>query len=221
MPELMPAESQEAQGQPTPSGLPIGAEPGSFDSVDENTVSPEEQSQYDQFVAKAGKLIFKKKSRDAVLEQMNQKDMPVYAAVGRAAAHLAGALVDQAKASGVKLSPDVVFHATADFVIPSLFEIGQTAKIIPADDDQNQMHMAFLEAQKVYGEQMLKGPDAKKLSGDAQDFYAEQVGNEVDSGQADGASFREGTLGAAKDDPLASAVTAEMQKMGGAKKGIM
>jgi hypothetical protein len=211
MPELMmeePAPTGQPAG-PHPSGLPVGMEPGSFDDVDENYVSPEEQAQYDQFVTKALKLIHTKGSQRALLQQLNQPKMKVYEAVGRAAAMMAMTIAEQAEASGAKLSPDVVFHGTADYIVPELFEVGQAAKIIPMEDEQNQINMAFLEAQRVYGEELLNSPDGPKLQQEAQDYYSHQVAREMDEG-GDPDQFREGILGVAREDPLASAISSEL-----------
>jgi hypothetical protein len=207
------------EGTPRPSGLPPGFEPGSFDHIDANTVSPEEQAQYDQFVVKALDLIHGPKTQKAVLEQINQKDMPVYQAVGRVAAMMAMTLEQQAKASGVELSGDVIFHAAKDYIIPEIFTIGEAAKILPKSKDDTQMNMAFLEAQKVYGEHLLQGPNASKISSDAQDFYAQNVASEMDAGHADPAKFRQNALGVDSNHPLNAAVMAEMAKMGGPRNG--
>lgn len=205
------------EGEPRPSGLPPGYESGDFEGIDANTVSPEEQAQYDQLVTKALDLIDGPKTQRAILDQMNQKDMPVYQAVGRTAAMMAMALEQQAKASGIELSGDVIFHAAKDYILPELFTIGEAAKILPTpkDGDQSQLNMAFLEAQKVYGEHVLQGPDATKASQGAQDFYAQQVAKEVDDGKVDPAQFRQRALGVDGRHPLNAAVMAEMAKMGG------
>jgi hypothetical protein len=211
MRDLMPAPAQE----PHPTGLPVGTTEADFEDVDENTVTREEQAQYDQFVTRALKLIHSKKTQAPLLEQLNQKDLTVPQAVGRAAAMMASALAEQAKAAKVDLSPDVVFHATADYIVPELFEIGEAAKIFPAVE-QEHINQAFLEAQKFYGEALLQGPDAEKLSAQAQDLYAHKVAEEIDSGAADPGIFREGVLGVAKGDPLAAAISSEFQKFGSA-----
>lgn len=211
MPDLIELDDEQKL---TPTGLPPGMQQGDLEGIDENTVSPEEQAQYDQFVTKALTLIHGEKSQDAILEQLNQKDLELYEAVGRSAAQMAMALADQAKAAGIELSPDVVWHATKDYIVPELFEIGEASRIFP-EAPQEQIDMAFLEATKVYGEQMLEGPDGGKLSEEAENFYAEQVAREVDSGEVDPDSFRGDVLGVQKGDPMAAAVAAEMSKMGG------
>lgn len=186
------------KGGPRPTGTPPGMDPHAFDDVDENTVTPEEQEQYDQIASKALDVIWDERSQGAILEQMNQPDMEIHEAVGRAAAQLMGGVAASAKAAGVKISPDAVWAASRDEVVPALFELGKAAGIFDLEEgsqeEQDQINMAFYEGARIYLERMLQEPDAQRFSAEAQDVYAEQVAREVDAGDAP-PDFRERLAG--------------------------
>lgn len=201
MPDLIPkpeADPLNGLAQAKPTGTPPGMSPAMFDEVDETTVLPQEQAQYDQIVNQAMRMIHGERSRDKVLEQINRPEMPVYQAVGRTAAMMAQAITQKAKTSGQELSPDAVWHAGADVIVPEIMIVGVESNIFPFKQDseefQTQMEMAFLEGNKVYGEQMLQGPDAQRFSQEAQDFYTEQIALEADEGTL-APGFREGLIG--------------------------
>src|SRR5688572_24822495 len=94
---------------PRPSGAgPDGSIPG---EEPEEAVSPEEQAQYDQFVARAINFIHNPESADSIIDHLNDSEVSIPEAVGRTAAFIAQRMVEAAKAMEVQLSPDVVFHA--------------------------------------------------------------------------------------------------------------
>lgn len=172
----------------TPTGLPGGMTDA--DAVpaagDDNEVSPAEQTQYDQFVTKAMKWMHSEKSQNKIMRALNQSGKEVYESVGRVAAMVAKRFADSSKASGEPFTPDVLFHGTADVIVPQLFELGAAAGFFTMADgsqeEAEQMEMALIEAARIYGEGMIEKQGGQDFSGEAEDFIARGVAQEVDDG---------------------------------------
>jgi len=193
------------QGDPRPRLIP-----GSDATSGNVPASPQEQNDLRQTLIKAGQMIHKPSSRDAVLNSLHQPDMTVAQAVGKTAAQILMTVDGQKQAvTQTALSHDVLYQA-ARYVIPELMDIGISAGIFPirpppggtasqgkggngqdqgpgvGNDPYNKsIRMAMLEATKVYGEAQLKSPGAAQMTEQAQNDWANQVRQEVQSGKAD------------------------------------
>lgn len=218
-PELIPAAAPGKRVPVHASGMPPGlpAEQ-TADSGDETAVSPEEQDQYDQIVAKVGQFLWNnKQGQKKVISQLNQSGREFYENVGQAAYQMVKAETNKAKNAGVNVSADAAFHAAADSVVPWLFELAEAAKIVKfgaPEQEEQQKQMALMEAVRLHGEEMLKGPDAGKHSAEAQDFYAHQVAKEADQG-ALAPGFAESLKPARQPgSSVAAGVRSALQEMG-------
>lgn len=180
--------------QPRPTGAgPDGVEP-TVDPWDETNVTEEEQGQYDQFVTKALRFIHHPQSRDKIIDHMNDKNVSVPEAVGRTAAVVVETVVNHAKASGVDISGDAVFHAGTE-IVQELMEVGARAGIFPIkwpEDESDlpqeidyMLEQAFAIGVHEYGKKMTATEEGKALADEAQNFYATQVAKEADAGQLD------------------------------------
>lgn len=173
-----------------PTGTPPGQDPEAFmaDALDQESVSPEEQEQYDKFVLRAVQFIDGEKTQKEVLRMLNQPDVPVHEAVGKTAARITQLIKKSADDAGAEIGPDVIYHA-GEQIVAVLMETGTASGVLPLEPEseeyQDALDMAFLEGVKAYGEDLLKGPEGKKLSAEAGDYYASQVAKEADAGQID------------------------------------
>lgn len=193
---------------PHPTGLPPGITPEVADAtVTEESVSPEEQAQYDQIVEKAATFIYK--NPEKVVQSMNQKDLPVHQAVGRTLANVMKMVESSAKSAKVKLSPEAMFGAGEE-VAGMLMELGTKAKVLPLDENSPEYEqvgaMAMMEAAKAFGEDMLASPQAKQYSEEAQDQWAHGVAQEVDDGTADPQYMQQVQQLRQQADPVAAGV---------------
>lgn len=188
--QLIPQQGGERQLMAATDQRPTGIPPGMEQEVagGEQPASPEEENDLQQMVTKIDTFIHGRKSRDAVIDQLNQRDMSIPAAVGRVAAQIVGAIAQQASATGKELGDDVLQWGGAH-AVEELMEVGATAKFFEVEKDSPEydemVRLALLEAYKAHGEQMLKGPNAEKLSADAANYWASQAAQEVDDGTAD------------------------------------
>lgn len=189
----MPRAIVDEATLPAPTGRMPDQGP-QIDPLDEEAVTPEEQSFYDTFMNKAIEFIHGPKSSRAVLKHLNQPDLSVQEAVGRTTAMIATNIVESAKMAGAKVNPDAVFGAGQE-IVEELFELGSRAGIFPVDwpqDDSEQLtpeqekmaQDAFAVAAQYYGQNMLKSPEGQSMSAQAQDEVLRQVQSEVKGGTA-------------------------------------
>lgn len=182
-----PAASSDLFEEVRPTGLRLGEDPAEVAARGEDYVSPEEQAQYERIVKNAGRFIYANPKK--IVAALNQNDMPVHKAVGRVAANMAQMIEQSAAKGGEKLNPDTLWHAGSE-VIEMLMDLGVQAKVFPLDPEseryQQEAAMAFMEAEKIIGEGMLKDPEkGTQYADEAGDVWAWQVAQEVDRGEAD------------------------------------
>lgn len=188
----MPRELIDLNSLPKPTGAgPDGVVPAS-DPAEEESVSSEEQAQYEQFVTKAMQFIHGEKTRDAILDHLNQTDLSVPEAVGRTAAFVVRGVAGVAKAQDVELSADVVFHAGRE-IVEELMLTGSKAGILPIDfpeeedaelppETEQLVEQAFAVGAHEYGKAFVQSEEGQALAPEAADFYARQVAKEADAG---------------------------------------
>jgi len=173
------------------------------EGIDDSTVSPAEQDQYDDFVTRArqfindpavpkspkgGALPNAKAPRDIIIEHLNAVGQNAAEAVGRTTAQVAWIIYQNAKMQDHAYSPDVLYHG-ADEIMSDLYQIGVKAKVIknpPPDGSVEEEHLlglAKLAAVKFFGQNMIDSGQAN--SEEAQKYYLEQIKREGDSGGLD------------------------------------
>jgi hypothetical protein len=168
------------------TGIPPGME-GEVSS-EQVPASPEEENQYQQAETKMMRLVHGRETRDHVIDILNDRDVPVQQAVGRAASQIIGTIHDQAKAAKVELSSDLLMNLGLE-TVKELLDVGIAGGFFPLKEGtpeyEQVLKMAMLEGVKAHGEKVLASPDGKKLSDDAQNHWANEVAKEVDAGTAD------------------------------------
>lgn len=177
-------------GEPMEQAAPPEAGGEEMAAMDEDgeAASPEEQAQYDQITVKALSFINSEEGLTAVLQKMSAPGQEPFEALAQTAVMIVETIEKQAQAAKVDLSPDAVFHAAADAIIPELLEIGQAGGVLPEmseQDEQDLMGMALYEGLRIKGEETLAGPDGGAVSQQAGDFLAQQVAAEADRGELD------------------------------------
>jgi hypothetical protein len=199
-----------------PTGLAPGEQPpqqgDAPDPADETAPGPGEQDQYDQVVTNAIKYIRSPQGEKALIAQMNHPTQEVYQTIAQAAVQIVSTMEKQAQATGDQVSPDALFHAGADYIIPELMQLGQDAHIfkIPpgSKTEQNQLHMALVESMRMMGLNEAKTGDHQQ---EAQDFMAQQIAKEADNGSIDPA-FQQQAMG--QNPRLADKLRAQIQPKG-------
>ena len=171
-----------------PTGLAPGEEPPQAVEDDPETPTAEEQSLYNRFVTRSIGFIHGEETENQVLEMMNQPGDPVHVNVGRTAAKVVQLIQQSAQSSGQRIPEDVLYGAGQE-IVADLLETGVEAGIFPFKVDSKEydqaLELSFLEAVKVYGEDLLAGPDGEQVSREAQDTYAAEVAREADAGEVD------------------------------------
>jgi hypothetical protein len=168
------------------TGIPPGME-GDV-GPDQVPASPDEETQYQQAESKAMRMIHGRKTRDRVIDLLNDEKVPVQQAVGRAAEQIVMTIADQAKAAKVELSNDLLMNLGVQ-VTKELLDVGIAGGFFPLKEGtpeyEKTLQLAVLEGVKAHGEKVLAGPDGAKASEEAQNHWAGQVAQEVDDGTAD------------------------------------
>ncbi len=157
---------------------PTGVNEQGLTEDDEIQASPADQAQYEQIQLMAGKMIHGPKS-DVIIQKMNDSRRPVYETVGDVAAQIGGIIIGSMKASGEEPDQMAILTAAEDYVIPELFEIGQAAGVLPQMDEekeQEEMKMALLHAQSIYGNKMVQ--EGQAPTAEAQQVIGEQLDKE-------------------------------------------
>jgi hypothetical protein len=163
---------------------PTGVMPGQPE-FDEETPTPQEQGQYDQFVNLA--LKFMKDNLKKVVASMNDKQRPVYENVGRMALQIGKMVNATAQASGEKLGGEVV-HAAGAEIVEHLMEAGDAAGIWPFEQNDNeydeQQAMGLNYALELAGNEMLQSPEYnEQVKDEAGNVIARGVAEEVQRGE--------------------------------------
>ncbi len=182
MDELFKA-GESLPGQQAPSGVPLGVNPKDME-FNEEAVSPEEQKMYDQFVLKAQGFIAQ--SAENIVNSMNNQKKPVYQNVGGMALKIAHMIGDSAKASGVEISPDIIFHGGAE-VVELLMEVGDAGGIWPFKPDSSEFEeasaMALMHGAEMAARETMESPDYGTIKDEAGTFMAQQIGQEQKQGE--------------------------------------
>ena len=177
----MPADDEQAELVPdaeTGSGEPVRPRliPGTDQTEGEIPATPQDEADVQQTVDKALRMIHGRQSRDQILKTLHNPEGTVAQTVGKLTFDLLMTVSKQKEAGGgAPLSEDVLREAAA-YVVPELLKVGCAAGIFPFDDPDNenpgegndefnkQVRLAMAEAVKVYGEQVLKSPNAEQRS---------------------------------------------------------
>jgi len=139
---------------------------GVDDDGERPNVSPEEQAQYEEFVANAMEIIYPRGEEGAVspqvIEQLSAGDDRIEA-LAQTAVQLTIAVEDSAEKAGPQLDDSVVMHGGIA-ILEELAEIAEAAKV--HDYSEDEMQGATYRAMDLYrelGEQSGKvDPDALK-----------------------------------------------------------
>lgn len=188
------APGQPLPGQPQPNGnngllsdnmKPSGAAPGKqILEYDEEAVTEEEQSIYDQFVYRAQE--FMTKAPEDIIDQMNNSRVPVFQNVGKTAVMIGQGIIKTAEAAGQEISPDVIFHGGQE-IIEMLMELGGAAGIFPFKEDSKEFEeaqaMAFMHGAEILGKETLAGPNKDQNVEDAGNHLAMQIAGEQERGE--------------------------------------
>lgn len=170
------------------TGIPPGVDASQI-GTDEPTATPQDEQQLEQAVTKMRRMVHGRSSRNQVIDQLNDKDVPVPQAVGRTAAGIVGTIEQQAKASGIALDNSVLVELGMH-TVQELLEVGIAGGFYKGLKEGTPQYeevakLAMLEGAKSHGEKILAGPGAQKASEQAQDYWAQQIAQEVDNGTAD------------------------------------
>jgi len=185
-PDILPnpqvAQAQEAEAR--------DAEMAASGKLDIEAEEPDEKEQedYDQLVYNFAKYAYKD-GRDAVLRRMNNPDEPVWNNVAATQHSIMREMIAQAEeTTGEPLSPDAIYHAAAE-QIAILMDLGDAAGIFPFDQKdpkyEENMNLAFTEAQRRVGEELLQGPDKEFHRQDAAETAQKHIALEADRGNLD------------------------------------
>lgn len=127
-PRAAPAEPP----MPPEEGQPLG---------EAQQASPEEQEQYNHFVAKAYELIYDRSLLPGILDMLAGEGDPMEG-LARASAMVIKRLMDMAEGAGDKLSGDVILHAGTE-VFEDLANLAKEAKIFDFSADQDAFEGAY------------------------------------------------------------------------------
>jgi hypothetical protein len=180
-------EGQTLPGLPSANMMPSGIAPGGDPSeleFNEEAVSDEEQSIYQQFVMQA--LSFMTKKPKEVVAQMNNRQKPVYQNVGRTALMIAQGVEKTAQAAGQQISPEIMM-AAGEEIVEHLMELGSVAGIWPFKEDspeyEEAMNMGLMHGAELAGKEILAGPNAAAMTEEAGTVLAQQVAEEHKRGE--------------------------------------
>lgn len=167
-----------------------GIPPGMEDQIgaDEVPASPEEEAVLEQAATKIRRMIHGRKSRDYVVDMLNDRNVPVPQAVGRVAAQMVETIKEQAAAGKVELDDELLMNVGV-IAAKELLDVGIAGGFYPLEEDTPEydeaLQQAVLEGVKAHGERVLASPKGATLSEEAQNVWAQKVAEEVDAGTAD------------------------------------
>jgi len=122
---------------------------------DKGNVSPEEQAQYDQFVAQGMKLYNDPKVMPAILHQIEGNGDPVNG-LASATATIVVRLVHSLKGQPTKMSGDVIYHGGVE-ILEQLADLGAVTKL--HDFTPEEMQQAELRAVDMVRDMLTKSGD--------------------------------------------------------------
>jgi hypothetical protein len=137
----------EEPSAPMPEGKPMPAEAGPEKAPamgEEQQASPEEQAQYEHFIAKGYEIIYDQKMLPKIIAMLEGGGDPVEG-LARAASLVVGRLIDLATKAGDKLPGDVLLHA-GTAVFEDLANLSRVAKIKDFSTDQDAFEAAYFKA---------------------------------------------------------------------------
>lgn len=167
-----------------------GVPPGMEDQIGaaEVQASPEEEAQLEQAATKIRRMIHGRKSRDYVVDMLNDHNVPVPQAVGRVAAQMVETIKEQASAGKVELDDELLMNVGV-ITAKELLDVGIAGGFYPLKEGTPEydeaLQQAVLEGVKAHGERVLASPKGAKLSEEAGSVWAQKVAEEVDAGTAD------------------------------------
>lgn len=125
---LMPTTANEAP--------PPGPQLGEFQNA-----SPEEQAQYDKFVAKGLEFVFDEKMLPGTVDMLQGDGDPV-AGLARTTALIIGRISTAAEKAGEKLSGDVVLHAGTE-IFENLADVSKEVGVKNFEEDPDALEGAY------------------------------------------------------------------------------
>jgi len=136
-----PIPGQEERGA-VPNGEAMPEEQAPEAAIGQSQqAAPEEQEQYNHFVAKAYELIYDKAMLPKIIDMLAGEGDPMEG-LARASAMIIKRLMDMAESGGDKLSGDVILHAGTE-VFEDLANLSKVAKIKDFSTDQDSFEGSF------------------------------------------------------------------------------
>ena len=166
----------------------------------EDQPTEEEQQDYDLLVIRARKMMFGK-GRENILRLLGSFERPSKA-MGKAAAMLVKSLIDAAKQSGRKISPEAAINAGTEIVedLSELAKANGVFKYEDKDEELQEMQDAVLWGVKFYG-------DGEIANGEITPELQDQAAKQMEAGLAkEGAGM--------KKKPVSEGVEAAMSGKG-------
>lgn len=140
--------------------------------------TPEEQSQYDQIVANAMKLVYDDKTMPAVVEMLAGDGDPIEG-LARTAAMVIGRVTESAAQAGVPLDAVVAFHAGTE-IFEDLADLSKEADIKDFTQSPDDLEAAYFRALDL-SRKMLQ--DSGRLTPEAADADMQKLSEMDASGQ--------------------------------------
>lgn len=122
--------------------------------ADDSNVTPEEQAEYDMFVAMCYKLIYGKGSGDSIEQAITKAD-DVVTVLATLSAKTIISVEKSAIEAGKKLSDDVIFHGGSEVVAELVNYAVQLGKVKPEQED-DVLNKVVFQAIRIYGDQALQ-----------------------------------------------------------------
>lgn len=150
--EALFAEEAPAEDEPIEEEMPEGdaeADPDEERVLGQMTnATPEEQEQYDMFVAQAYNLIYDEKMMPQVVEMLKGEGDPI-----EGLARTASMIISRVRASaiegGMELSGDVLLHAGTE-VLEDLAELSKEAGVKDYTQDPDALEAAYFRALDIF-----------------------------------------------------------------------
>jgi len=143
---------QPMQQDPMAAAAPV--EPGMEPAPEQQGIggaqqaSPEEQGQYEHFVAKAYDLIYDRAMMPKIIDMLAGEGDPTEG-LARAAALVIKRVMDMAEGAGEKLAGDVILHAGTE-VFEDLANLSKVAKIKDFSQDQDAFEGAYFKTLDMF-----------------------------------------------------------------------
>jgi hypothetical protein len=168
-------QQQAALPDDAMAGAGMAASDG-MEQEEQPNVSPEEQAQYDAFMANYMKMAYSKDVGPKLLDALGGDGGDPVEGLAQATAFIVKRLADGAREAGAEMSQDVLFHGGKE-IVEDLAEMQADAGF--ADLDENQIEQAMYRALDIYREAaMADGTlNTEALAQDMQSLVeAEQAG---------------------------------------------